>query len=200
MVTLTKPQDFEGEVNKRHFSNPFDVSTQKIKRNLFVFSGFSIILKIYDLKVTSLPWLNIDIPGNAPNILEGILAIVVLYFFITFLFSVSVDFIRWSIEKDIDSLGWVGEHVKQAKRSADLLAQYPEINSDKISSAMKQIEDASQKVNRKIAYKNQFLASLSWVRIMVLEVCLPVILGLLSLVMIGTSSLDLIAEIWRYFF
>jgi len=202
MNVLIIPPKYGVELQKKHFTHPFKDYTHRIKRSLLAIAGLSIILKVYDLDIKKIPWLNIEIPLNAPNLLEGVLSVILWYHFIAFILNAFFDIQVWSLNKDKDNLNHIWQNVKSIFHTFEDVKKY--INNDsasinyieKLNSDLSIVDTDLKKYFKSMRYKNHIFISISWIRLFALDIFLPIFLSVVGLLKIGSSSIDLIKLIF----
>lgn len=176
---------------------PLSPTTEGKRRNLLFTSCFSILLVVYGLKVTRTPWLEIEVPEGAPNILHGALSVALFYTFIVFAPHAAADLRRWFMSGDLLNLHsyfdlslssrnhlhaihqWLGKELPTEQNKRDSIEKM-------YSEAFAFFED----LEGKIATSRNSHAKLSliqWVRLSVLDLGVPLGLGLFAMCKIGSS-------------
>jgi hypothetical protein len=181
------------------FSDPLTEVTRKVRRNLLVASAFAILLKVYNLKVTKLPWLEIDIPENGPQILEGILAVSVAYLFVTFLIYVTQDLNRWKVGGHVlvtkgnwdlilntrNDIHVIKQHIKNFDPEKPKPEKY-----EQIEKAVNEALERLPKSEAQLTYvENQYsrLTVVQWIRLSAIELGVPLVLGSYALFKVGAA-------------
>lgn len=98
---------------------PLSPETESRRKALLFTSSISILIAVYGLKVTKTPWLEVEVPLDAPNILHGGLAVALLYTFLMFLFSVSGDLKRRYFSADLLDLQKYFDSQRRLRASVD---------------------------------------------------------------------------------
>ena len=90
----TKPTDIA-------FRDPLSEETRKVRTHLLFAGALAVLVKTYDLRLTKAPWLDFDIPANAPQVLDGALAAVLCYLLFVFVLYAWQDFRRWRLAGEL---------------------------------------------------------------------------------------------------
>jgi len=195
------------KIEEAIFTDPLTDVTRKVRRNLLVISTFAILLKVYDLKITKTPWLNIEVPKDSPHLLEGIIAVSLLYLFIVYVIYLTQDLNRWK----------VGGHVLVTKGNWDLflntrndihvIKQHidkfdPEkpkpAKFESIEKAVDKALDRLPKSQEKLDYlESQYfrLTIVQWIRLGLIEIGVPLLIGLYALLNIWDSILPFLTTV-----
>ena len=54
------------------FSDPMSDETRKVRTHLLFVGALTVLVKVYGLRLVKLPWLDFDIPPEAPQLLDGL--------------------------------------------------------------------------------------------------------------------------------
>jgi hypothetical protein len=81
-------------------SDPLTKETETKRMHLMFVACASILLTVYGLKLNKTPWLDIEVPSGAPNILHGALSVALVYTFLVFLIHAWTDITRWWIARE----------------------------------------------------------------------------------------------------
>ncbi|GLR25660.1 hypothetical protein GCM10007875_07480 [Limnobacter litoralis] len=79
------------------FRDPLSEETRKVRTHLLFVGVLAVLVKTYDLKLSKAPWLEFDIPTNAPQLLHGALSAVLCYLLFVFTLYAWQDFRRWRL-------------------------------------------------------------------------------------------------------
>lgn len=196
-INITKSSDIA-------FRDPLSEETRKIRTHLLFVSALAILVKTYDLKITKAPWLDLDVPANAPQILEGALSVTLCYLLFVFLLYFWQDFRRWQLAGEIhiingsfdlilhsrDDLFAISQHLD--KLTADQPLQ-DTIRTAVESAAIRLPESQAKLVS--VSSSLRRLNWLQWFRVTVIEALLPITLGIFGLYKISTALLPFICAI-----
>lgn len=86
------------------FRDPLSELTRKTRTHLLFVGALAILVKVYALRVTKTPWLDIEVPASAPELLEGLLSVALAYLFAVFILYAILDFRRWRLASEIHLL------------------------------------------------------------------------------------------------
>ncbi len=195
--TIKLPPDYSVEIKKKYLSHPFSENTFKLKRNLLFISFFSIILKLYELEITTIPWLNIEVPANSPNLLEGVLAVFLIYLTFVFVVNFIYDFKIWNLKINKDNYDWTTNKLKEIDRNIELIASNKENKKiDEIIESVNNFGSYIQKIRNKIRITNRWIITFSMLRLFFIDITIPLIFSILALIKIGNSSLQIFTNLF----
>lgn len=100
-VAMETPELHHTKSSDIAFRDPLSEETRKVKTHLLLIGALAVLVKTYDLKVTKTPWLDLDVPANAPQILEGALSATLCYLLFVFVLYAWQDFRRWRLAGEI---------------------------------------------------------------------------------------------------
>lgn len=197
-------EDLRNEIKKISYSDPFAENTRKIKKNLLLFSGITIIVKAYNLRLDEIPFLHIRVPEEAPHLLEGVLAASLVYFFVFFCVGAYQDLKVWLLKKEDARLRIVWDifhrleeglqyHKGLLEKCRDEKVE-PEklILAEGYASKMsKELDDFSIFL-KNVYTENKLFSRSQNLRVWGLEVLLPFGLGLFSILKSITSFVSLV--------
>jgi hypothetical protein len=83
------------KISDAYFSDPITNATEVKRRNLIAIACATILISAYNLKVTKLPWIEIEAPKDAPNFLQGLLATTLSYALLVYAINALIDIARW---------------------------------------------------------------------------------------------------------
>ena len=116
---LEAPQLHKTKATDIAFSDPLSDETRKTRTHLLFTAALSVVVKAYELKITKAPWLDLDVPANAPQILEGALSAALCYFLFVFFIYGWQDFRRWRIGGEIQLVHGSFDLVLQSREPSD---------------------------------------------------------------------------------
>lgn len=177
------------KVSELIVSEPLSAATEARGRKLVISSCAAILISVYGLQVKSTAWLELDVPSGAPNVLTGVLSVVVCYYFLAFSFFVYADITRWLASSRIVNLHayWdLAARVRSDVHSLAKSAEKPYIGPQ----AMKALTESSvatasfcNTLEAKVQEVNSYakkLTHLQVFRIVSFDVGIPVTLGLFA--------------------
>ena len=187
----TKPSDIA-------FRDPLSEETRKTRVHLIIAGALAILVKTYDLKLSKAPWLEFEIPSNAPQILDGALSAVLCYLLLVFTLYAWQDFRRWRLAgalhlvhgsfdlilKSRNDLFAISQHLDKLTCQAEL----KEGIRMAVAAAAKQLPE-SQESLRTLAASLRRLNTLQWFRVIVVETFFPIALGALALAKVWPALL-----------
>jgi hypothetical protein len=94
---MDAPKLHQTKLSDIAFRDPLSEETRKVRTHLPFVSALAVLVKTYDLKITKAPWLDLDIPTNAPQILEGAISAALCYLLFVFILYGWQDFRRWRL-------------------------------------------------------------------------------------------------------
>lgn len=185
---------------------PLSSETETKRRNLLFASCFSILLAVYGLKVTKTPWLDFEIPNGAPNILHGALSAALVYTFIVFTLHAGADLRRWFLAGDLmhlhnyyDQLLKVREHLGNVshflnKPSAEWQNKKEAVERmyTEAGSFLSSLDTA---LTTAIA-SHRKLTALQWVRLVIIDLGVPLGLGIFAMFKIGSALAPFLAVVF----
>jgi hypothetical protein len=191
------------------FKEPLSELTMKKRRDLLFVASFAILLTVYDLKVRKTPWLDIEVPENAPNILHGAISVALIYFLVVFLFYVWEDFRRWRHADAMLHLHSYFDLTLHGRDNLHAIAQHIEklpieqANDPRTKAIAEAIDKATAffgevdgKV-RQIYLDYQILGIIQWTRLLILDFGIQVVLGVIGLYKISPAVGPFVLAIFR---
>lgn len=188
------------------FNEPLSPETETKRRNLLFSSCFSILLAVYGLKVTRTPWLDFEIPDGAPNILHGALSVALFYTFIVFALHAFADLRRWFAAGDLMYLHNYFDLSLETRSHLSAITQWldkplPE-DPKKRASVEKMYASADSFLgelgvaisNAKSSHRK--LTILQWIRLALVDLGAPLVLGIFAMVKIGPALLPFLAVVF----
>lgn len=186
-------------------AEPLSAETESKRRNLLFVACFSILLAVYGLKVTKTPWLDIEIPEGAPNILHGALSAALFYTFIVFALHAFSDLRRWFMAGDLMHLHSYFDTMLATRNHLNAVSQWlnkpmPE-ESDKQASVEKMFKEADAFLGdlnttvKKAKISHRKMSVLQWTRLLILDLGIPLGLGIFAMFKIGGALLPFLAVV-----
>jgi hypothetical protein len=188
------------------FRDPLTEVTRKVRTQLLFVAAFAILVKVYDLKVNKTPWLDIDVPATAPQLLDGALSVAVTYLFFVFVLYAYQDIRRWRISGDIHLVHASFNLVIEARNDLNTISQLLEkVTPDRgIGDGIRQaVVDASTRIPQtlqKLQDLQSELSSLSrlqWLRLLVIEIGAPALVGGIALVKTWTALIPFVVAVFK---
>jgi hypothetical protein len=176
--------------------DPLSEETRKVRTRLLFVAALAVLVKTYDLRITKAPWLDLDVPANAPQILEGALSVALCYLLFVFVLYGWQDFRRWRLAGQVHLVHGSFDLVLQSRNDLNAISQHIEkLTADApLQEAIRTaVETAALRLPESQA-KLQALGSalirynwLQWFRIVVVEAALPIVLGVFALTKIFSA-------------
>ena len=181
-------------------SDPLTKETETKRTQLLFTSCASILLTAYGLKITKTPWLDIEVPDGAPNVLHGVLSLALVYTLIVFAFHAWTDLTRWWIARESIQIGGYDEflmrlhnHLNGMSHLLDEPSRYPDYTERQRSDAERSQSQASSHLDslhselRKLQSRHTALSRVQIFRLTLIDIGIPVGLAALALNKIGDS-------------
>ncbi|MDG2746871.1 hypothetical protein P7M10_12165 [Vibrio parahaemolyticus] len=90
----------ENEIEKVLFSDPLSETTRKSRRNLMIASVMCLLISILNLKVTGFLGLKAETDAIESELVKGIGAIIVIYYFVVFILYATIDLLAWKFDRE----------------------------------------------------------------------------------------------------
>jgi hypothetical protein len=188
------------------FNEPLSPETETKRRNLLFAASFSILLAVYGLKVTKTPWLDFEIPEGAPNILHGALSVALFYTFIVFALHAFADLRRWFAAGDLMYLHNYSDLALHTRSHLHAVTQWldkplPEDPKKRASvekmyaSADSFLGDLGAAVSTAKSSHHK-LTVLQWIRLALVDLGVPLALGIFAMFKIGPALLPFLAVVF----
>lgn len=178
------------------FRDPLSEETRKVRTHLLFVAALAVLVKTYDLRITKAPWLDLDVPANAPQILEGALSVALCYLLFVFVLYGWQDFRRWRLAGEIHLVHGSFDLVLHSRNDLFAISQHMDkLTADAPLQAAirKAVETAALRLPESQA-KLQALGSalrrlnwLQWFRVIVVEAALPIVLGAFALAKVSSA-------------
>lgn len=179
-------------------NDPLTKETETKRTHLMFASCASILLTVYGLKINKTPWLDIEVPSGAPNILHGALSLGVLYTLLVFLVHAWTDFSRWWIAREVVHLGGYEENLRAIHNHLNgmlhLLGEadrYENYTLDQRQQAERSQQDASAHLSslqgelRQLQKRHTALTVTQYLRLVLVDIGIPISLAFIALIKIG---------------
>ena len=187
------------------FNEPLSSETENKRRALLFVACFSILLAVYGLKVTRTPWLDFEIPDGAPNILHGALSVALFYTFVVFSLHAFSDLRRWFAAGDLMYLHSYFDLVLGTRNHLNGVAQWLEKplpnEQDRRASVQKMYTSAETFLGEldaavaKAKSSHRKLSALQWVRLVFVDLGVPLALGIFAMFKIGPALLPFLSVV-----
>ena len=171
------------------FRDPLSEETRKVRTHLLFAGALAILVKTYDLKLSKAPWLEFEIPTNAPQLLHGALSAVLCYLLFVFALFAWQDFRRWRLAGELHLVHGSFDLILHSRNDLFAITQH----LDKLTAdapLQEQIRVAAAAAARFPESQSKLLAlssslrrlnALQWFRVIVVEIGLPIVLGIFAL-------------------
>ena len=176
--------------------DPLSEETRKVRTHLLFVAALAVLVKTYDLKITKAPWLDLDVPANAPQILEGALSVALCYLLFVFVLYGWQDFRRWRLAGQVHLVHGSFDLVLQSRNDLSVITQHIEkLTADApLQEAIRTAVEAAALRLPESQSKLKALDSalfrfnwLQWFRIVVVEAAFPIALGGFALIKIFSA-------------
>lgn len=189
-------------------SDPLTKETETKKTQLMFAACASILLTVYGLKINKTPWLDIEVPLGAPNILHGALSVAVVYTLVVFLVHAWTDFSRWWIAREVVQMDGYGETLRGIHNHLNGMShllresdRYENYTDEHRQQAARSQGDASahltdlQSELRRLQKRHTTLTVTQYLRLALVDIGTPISLALIALIKIGGSIWPFLAAI-----
>lgn len=156
----------ENDLDLVLFADPFTETSRKAKRNLLIASFTALLISVLKLEITGFLGLQASGLQLGNELAQGLACAVVIYFFMTFIFSAYIDYAAWQFQREkqstkpyIDLIQMLENHIhvtaEQIKNAVDPLRSInlePEIQtqidvSQKVRSALDKLSSIDNRLN-----------------------------------------------------
>lgn len=172
------------------FRDPLSEETRKVRTNLLFVGVLAVLVKTYDLKLSKAPWLEFDIPANAPQLLHGALSAVLCYLLFVFSLYAWQDYRRWRLGAEIHLMHQSFNLILQSRNDLFAITQYlDKLTSDAplqeqirtaVSTAATRLPESQSKLHE-LDSSLRRLNAFQWFRVTVVEIGFPIALGVFAL-------------------
>jgi len=179
----TKPTDIA-------FRDPLSEETRKVRTHLLFTGALTVLVKTYGLKLGKAPWLEFDIPANAPQLLEGALSAVLCYLLFVFVLYSWQDFRRWRLAGELHLVQGSFDLILHSRNDLFAISQHmSSLTSDEplkqeirhaVATAAQQLPESQAKLQA-LSSSMRRLNGLQWFRVIVVEAGFPIALGVFAL-------------------
>lgn len=178
-LNRTEPSDIA-------FRDPLSEETRKVRTHLLFVGALAALVKAYDLRITKAPWLDLDVPANAPQILEGAISVALCYLLFVFVLYGWQDFKRWRLAGEIQLVYASFDLILHSREDLRVISLHIEkLDGDQgLHSAVRRaVETAAERLPASqaelVALRSNLrrLNWLQWFRVVVIEAALPILLG-----------------------
>ena len=181
-------------------SDPLTKETDTKRNHLLFVACSCLLISVYGLKINKTPWLDIEVPSGAPNILTGALSVALVYTLITFLVHAWTDFTRWWIAREaieISSYESVVKHLQVHVKGMQHLLTDSDRRETYTEEHKKQAEHSQSHASkhldlllaelRQLQKRHTALTVTQFLRLAVVDIGVPVVLGGVALAKVGHS-------------
>ena len=172
------------------FRDPLSEETRKVRTHLLFAGVLAILVKTYDLKLSKAPWLEFEIPANAPQLLHGVLSAVLCYLLFVFTLYAWQDFRRWRLAGELhlvhgsfdlilhsrNDLFAITQHLDKLTADAPLQEQIRVA----VAAAAARLPESQSKLLA-LSSSLRRLNALQWFRVIVVEIGFSIVLGIFAL-------------------
>lgn len=179
----TKPTDIA-------FRDPLSEEARKVRTHLLFAGALAVLVKTYDLKLSKAPWLEFDIPANAPQLLHGALSAVLCYLLFVFTLYAWQDFRRWRLAGELHLVHGSFDLILQSRNDLFAITQHlDELTADAplqeqirvaVATAATRLPESQSRLQALSASLRR-LNALQWFRVIVVETGFPIGLGIFAL-------------------
>ena len=172
------------------FRDPLSEETCKVRTHLLFAGALAVLVKTYDLKLTKAPWLEFDIPANAPQVLDGALSVVLCYLLFVFVLYAWQDFRRWRLAGELHLVHGSFDLILQSRNDLFAITQHlDKLTSDAplndhirsaVLAAATRLPESQSKL-QSLGSSLRRLNALQWFRVLVVEAAFPIALGTFAL-------------------
>lgn len=171
------------------FRDPLSEETRKVRAHLLFAGVLAVLVKTYDFKLGRAPWLEFDIPANAPQLLHGALSAVLCYLLFVFALYAWQDFRRWRLAGEIHLVHGSFDLILQSRKDLHAITQHlDKLTSDEplqeqirtaVSVAAIRLPESQSKLQA-LGGSLRRLNALQWFRVTVVEIGFPIALGVFA--------------------
>lgn len=190
-LTVDAPDFRRTKATDLAFRDPLVNETRRVRTQLLFVAALAILVKVYDLKIQKTPWLDIDVPVNAPGLLEGALSVALVYLLFVFVLFGWQDFRRWRLAGDIHLVHGSFDLILHSRNDLFAITQHLDKLTadaplrDEIRAAVEAAARRLPESQAKLQTLRSELARLSWLqwfRLIAVEIGVPLVLGTFALV------------------
>lgn len=190
-------------------TDPISQNTEEKRRNLLFVASASILLTVYNLKINKTPWLDIEVPSGAPGILNGALAVALVYTFLIFLLHTWTDLHRWILSREFmkvhgysDTINMIQNHMTGFHITTVAMASKanePDANDsikNSIKGGLAAMDGLISDIQR-LRRSHVTLSSIQIARLAIVDIGTPIFLALFALYKIGPAIPAFVAAMFR---
>jgi hypothetical protein len=203
-VAMEAPEIHRTKSSDIAFRDSLSEETRKVRTHLLFVGALAVLVKTYELKITKAPWLDLDIPTNAPQILEGALSAALCYLLFVFILYAWQDFRRWRLAGELHLVQGSFDLILSSRNDLFAIAQHiDKLTADQPlqSSIRAAVEVAANRLPQSqaklvsLSSALQRLNWLQWFRAIVVEAALPIVLGAFGLFKVSSALLPFISAV-----
>lgn len=193
----TKPTDIA-------FRDPLSEETRKVRTHLLFAGALAVLVKTYDLKLTKAPWLELDIPTNAPQLLDGALSAILCYLLFVFVLYAWQDFRRWKLAGEIQLVHGSFDLILKSRNDLFAITQHLDkltvgtpLQEDiraAVAAAAQQLPQSQAKLQA-LSSSLRRLNALQWFRVVVVEAAVPIVLGAFALAKVSAALIPFLSAV-----
>ena len=172
------------------FRDPLSEETRKVRTHLLFAGALAILVKTYDLKLSKAPWLEFEIPANAPQLLHGALSAVLCYLLFVFTLYAWQDFRRWRLAGELHLVHGSFDLILHSRNDLFVITQHlDKLTADAplqeqirvaVAAAAARLPESQSKLLA-LSSSLRRLNALQWFRVIVVEIGFPIVLGIFAL-------------------
>lgn len=170
------------------FRDPLSDTTRRTRAQLVFAGAFAVLVQVYDLTITKTPWLQIEVPERAPQLLDGALSVAVAYLFIVFAVYVFMDLSRWQLRGKIHIIQSSSDMILNLRNDTyGIRANLDRFTPPYSDAANRVIVNLSVLIPQRMAQLEEIRGGLSrltrvqWFRVIGIELGVPLALGWLAI-------------------
>lgn len=170
-------------------ADPISPAKEARGRRLLIASTAGILIAVYNVKVKSTAWLELDTgPAEAP-ILSGTLAVVVLYSFVAFLLAAARDVSRWYATTQTVYFHQAQHDLRETHRHIESLrislatSSHDSTTTTAVEDAVKRLDSFESQIRLAVT-ANLRNSATQWAQLILFDVGLPLMLGAYAFVKI----------------
>ena len=180
-------------------SDPLSKETETKRTQVMFVACSSILLTVYGLKINKTPWLDIEVPTGAPNILHGALSVALVYTFVVFMVHAWTDFNRWWIAREaIELKGYEGFLIQLHNHLNGMRQLVSAPPTDSISGektveleitetqGSQQLSSLRAELSR-LQRRHTTLTTVQYLRIVTIDIGVPMFLAAVAFAKVGSS-------------
>ncbi len=190
-------------------SDPLSKETESKRAHLLFTACASILLTVYGLRINKTPWLDIEVPAGAPNILHGALSVALIYTLVVFLIHSWTDFTRWWVAREVIVLKGYRDHVLHlhtilagvegilVKLSSDTDTPQQRVETERSLQEANVRLDSLLKEIHELQRRHTALTTVQFLRLALIDIGVPVSLAVVALAKIGSAIPPFVSAILR---